>query len=85
MKKNGKRKREETQIDIVDLSTEELNNVCRVPILAKLSYEEKKQIMREFEYGEVSLELICDMIAQKFGVELERLEAVAEEKGEQKQ
>lgn len=68
-----------------DAASDRGDNDCRVPVSAHFLFEKDDQVLREFEYGEVPLELICDRIAQKFGVELERLEAVAEEKGEQEQ
>ena len=59
------------------------DNCCRVPIAGHIMFEEDSQALREFEYGEVSLSLICDRIAQIFGMDLDRLEVIAEEKGEQ--
>ena len=59
------------------------DNCCRVPVSAHFIFERDRLIRWEFEYGEVPLELICDRIAQKFGVDLETLERIAEEKGEQ--
>ncbi len=66
-----------------DAPSDRGNNDCRVPISAHFLFEKDRQVLREFEYGEVSLEMICESIAQKFGMDLERLEVIAEEKGEQ--
>lgn len=66
-----------------DAASDRGDNDCRVPVSAHFIFFKDRQIRRDFEYGEVPLELICDRIAQKFGVDLETLERVAEEKGEQ--
>ena len=61
------------------------DNKCRVPVSAHFIFFRDRQIKREFEYEEVPLALIVDQITQKFGVDLEMFESIAEEKGEQAQ